>query len=198
MPARPWSATPATGCWQNCAGRIFRSVRFRGCCAAIAALSVAGLPTDRFRFEGFLPSKGGARRRRLAELAHGAETLVLYESVHRIADVLADIEQVFGSDRPVTVTRELTKLHETIHRGTAAEICRLVAEDPGGGKGEFTIVIAGDQEPPGADTEELERVLEILLEEISASQAASLAAEITGAARKQAYRLAHEIRDRGD
>lgn len=168
-----------------------------GCCAAIAALSVAGLPSDRFRFEGYLPAKGGARRRRLANLAHCAETLVLYESVHRIQDVLADLERELGPDRQITVARELTKLHETIHRGTIAEARRLLEADPGGGKGEFTLVIAGDPEPPQVDSAELERVLEILLEEVSASQAAGLAAAITGAGRKQAYRLANELRERG-
>lgn len=169
-----------------------------GSCAAIAALSVAGLPSDRFRFEGFLPAKGGARRRRLAELAHGRDTLVIYESVHRIQELLADIEQILGADRPITVARELTKLHETVHRGTVADVRRLLDEDPGGDRGEFTVVIAGDPEPPDVERAELERVIEILLQEVSARQAATLAAEITGAGRKEAYRLANEIRDLGD
>ena len=168
-----------------------------GCCAAIAALSIAGLPSDRFLFEGFLPAKGGARRRRLVDLEHRAETLVFYESVHRIKEVLADIEHALGSDRQITVARELTKMHETIHRGTVEEVRNLLDADPGGEKGEFTIVIAGDPEPPTADQVELGRVLEILLAEVSARQAAGLAAEITGAGRKQAYRLANELRDRG-
>lgn len=169
-----------------------------GCCAAVAALSIAGLPSDHFRFEGFLPAKGGARRRRLANLAHHAETLVIYESVHRIGKVLADIEQVLGPDRQITVARELTKMHETIHRGTVERVREMLDEDPGGGKGEFTIVVAGDPEPPDVDRAELERVLEILLEEVSARQAAALAAEITGSGRKLAYRLANELRDRAD
>jgi 16S rRNA (cytidine1402-2'-O)-methyltransferase len=167
-----------------------------GPCAAIAALSVAGLPTDRFTFEGFLPARGGARRRRLADLAHRDETLIFYESVHRIRDVLEDIEQVLGIDRQITVARELTKLHETIYRGPVGDVRELLADDPGGDKGEFTIVLGGDPEPPDVDNAELERVLEILLEEVTAKQAASLAAEITGASRKQAYRLANELRDR--
>ncbi|MBT8440752.1 MAG: 16S rRNA (cytidine(1402)-2'-O)-methyltransferase [Gammaproteobacteria bacterium] len=169
-----------------------------GPCAAIATLSIAGLPTDRFTFEGFLPAKGGARRRRLADLEHRTETLILYESVHRIGEVLEDIEQVLGSDRQITVARELTKLHETIYRGPVEDVRRMVEEDPGGGKGEFTIVIGGDPEPPDADNADLERILEILLAEVSAKQAASLAAEITGASRKHAYRLANELRDRLD
>ncbi|MFW2403538.1 MAG: 16S rRNA (cytidine(1402)-2'-O)-methyltransferase [Gammaproteobacteria bacterium] len=169
-----------------------------GPCAAIAALSVAGLPTDRFTFEGFLPAKGGARRRRLADLVHRTETLILYESVHRIRDVLEDIEQVLGADRQITVARELTKLHETIYRGPVEDVRKMVEQDPGGGKGEFTIVVGGDPEPPDVDNANLERVLEILLADLSAKQAANLAAEITGAGRKQAYRLANELRDRLD
>jgi len=169
-----------------------------GCCAAIAALSIAGLPSDRFLFEGFLPARGAARRRRLAELSHHPETLVFYESVHRIGDALEDMERVLGGDRPATLARELTKLHETIHRGTLSGVRQLLDADSGGGKGEFTIVVAGDAEPPDADPAELERVLRLLLREVSASQAAALAAEITGASRKHAYRRAHELRDRGD
>jgi len=168
-----------------------------GCCAAVTALSIAGLPSDRFLFEGFLSAKGSGRRRRLAELAHRTETLVLYESVHRVKDLLDDIEQVLDRDRQITVARELTKLHETIHRGTVGEVRELLDEDPGGEKGEFTIVIAGDPAPPDVEGAELERVLGILLEEVSAKQAARLAAEITGASRNQAYRLASELRGRG-
>ncbi len=167
-----------------------------GCCAAVAALSVAGLPSDRFLFEGFLPAKAGARRKRLAELLHRPETLVLYESVHRIRDVLADLEQVFGPDRPMTLARELTKLHETIHRGGVADVRERLAADPGGDKGEFTLVIAGDAAPPSVEQAELERVLEVLLGEVSVRQAASLAAGITGAGRRDAYRLANRIKDR--
>ena len=168
-----------------------------GPCAAIAALSIAGLPSDRFLFEGFLPAKGSGRRRRLAVLAHLQATVVLYESVHRIKDLLADIEQVLDRDRQITVARELTKLHETIHRGTVGEVRELLDEDPGGEKGEFTIVISGDPEPPDVERAELERVLGILLQDVSAKQAARLAAEITGARHNQAYRLASELRDGG-
>jgi 16S rRNA (cytidine1402-2'-O)-methyltransferase len=164
-----------------------------GCCAAIAALSVAGLPSDRFLFEGFLPAKGGGRRRRLALLGHLQATVVLYESVHRIGELLADIEQVLDRDRQITVTRELTKLHETIYRGTVGEVREQLDADPGGAKGEFTIVVAGDPEPPDVETRELARVLGILLQEVSAKQAARLSADITGASRNEAYRLASEL-----
>lgn len=160
-----------------------------GCCAAIAALSVAGLPTDRFRFEGFLPSRPGQRRKRLLALAGAPETLILYESVHRVADTLADIETAFGPERPVTLAREMTKLHETIYRGDVAAVRAQLAADPGGGKGECTLVIGGAPTDAAAAPAELDRVLTILLRSLPASQAAALAAEITGTRKREAYRL---------
>ena len=168
-----------------------------GCCAAIAALSIAGLPSDRFLFEGFLPAKAGARRKRLTALLNREETLILYESVHRIHEVLADLELIFGSDRPVTLTRELTKLHETVHRGSIATVRERLAVDPGRDKGEFTLIIAGDDAPHDIEHAELERVLELLLAEVSPRQAASLAADITGVARRDAYKVANRLKDRG-
>jgi 16S rRNA (cytidine1402-2'-O)-methyltransferase len=164
-----------------------------GSCAAIAALSVAGLPSNRFLFEGFLPPRPGPRKARLQALRERPETLVFYESVHRIADCLAELETVFGSDRPVTLGRELTKLHETLYRGTVSEVRRTLASDPGGSKGEFTLVIGGcrSAEP---DLQELRRVLGILLAEMSASQAAGLATRITGASRREAYELAQLLK----
>jgi len=167
-----------------------------GCCAAIAALSVSGLPTDRFRFEGFLPARSVARRNRLKALADMPETLILYESVHRIADVLADIETVVGAERPVTLARELTKRYETIYRGTVAEVRAQLAADPGGSKGEFTLVIAGAPEQQVTAPQELERVIAILLQSVSASQAAALAAEITGVKKREAYQLATRLKAR--
>lgn len=167
-----------------------------GCCAAIAALSVSGLPTDRFCFEGFLPSRSAARRKRLKELVNASATLILYESVHRIAEVLADIEAVFGAERPITLARELTKRYETIYSGTVAEVRVKLAEDAGGGKGEFTLVIAGTSEQQTVEMQELERVVNILLQSVSASQAAALAAEITGVKKREAYSVATELKAR--
>jgi len=110
-----------------------------GSCAAIAALSVAGLPSDRFRFEGFLSAKAGPRQKRLQTLSTCAETLILYESVHRIGEMLAALEQIVGPDRPMTLARELTKRYETIYRGSVAEVRAQLEADAGGGKGEFTL-----------------------------------------------------------
>lgn len=165
-----------------------------GCCAAIAALSVSGLPTDRFRFEGFLPSRTAARQKTLKTLVNAPETLIVYESVHRIADVLADIETIFGADRPITLARELTKRYETIYSGTVAEVRVKLAADPGGNKGEFTLVIAASPVQQTVVEQELERVVGILLQSVSASQAAALAAEIMGVKKREAYRVATELK----
>ena len=167
-----------------------------GCCAAIAALSVAGLPTDRFRFEGFLPARSSARRKRLMALRNCPDTLIFYESVHRIAAVLDDFQELLGPERPITVARELTKLYETIYRGSIAEVREQLKTDPGGGKGEFTLVVSGQQAPPETNRVELQRVVEILLAELPARQAATLAAGITGAGRREAYRLANDLKQR--
>ena len=161
-----------------------------GPCAAIAALSVAGLPTDRFYFEGFLPARSAARTARLQELAPRGETLVFYESTNRLGDTLTDAIAVFGPERPAAVGRELTKLHETVYRGSLAEVRAAVLADPGGDRGECTWLLAGSGAEKTTDEAELARVVGILAAELPASQAASLAARLTGASRKAAYRLA--------
>lgn len=166
-----------------------------GSCAAIAALSIAGLPTDRFRFEGFLPSRAAARRKRLKAVCEVSDTLIFYEAVHRIADLLLDIEAVIGPDRPITLTRELTKRFETIYRGSVAEVRAQLQNDAGGGKGEVTLVVAGFDGREDSDQQELERVLAILLGEVSTRQAAAMAAKITGARRGDAYSLALKLKN---
>ncbi len=161
-----------------------------GCSAVVAALSVAGLPADRFRFEAFLPAPRASRRKRLAELSRATETLVIFESVHRIRDTLADLAELFGSDRPAAVARELTKLNETVYRGTLAEVITAIRTDAGSSKGELTVIVAGCSTPAEPQALELERVLDILLEDHSATRAAAIAARITGVSRRAAYRIA--------
>jgi len=156
---------------------------------------VAGLPTDRFRFEGFLPARRAARLRRLRELSDVSCTLVFYEAVHRIRDVLDDMQKVFGPDRRAAVARELTKRHETLYRGTLSDIAAQLAADPGGRKGEFTLIVGGSPAVAGPGRDELERVLRVLTAELPARQAARLAARLTGATGKEAYRLAILLRD---
>lgn len=160
-----------------------------GPCAAVAALSAAGLASHRFHFEGFLPAKSGARRSRLEKLRRMPETLIFYESVHRIQDSLDDMCEWLGGDRQAVLARELTKLHETIRRDTLQEITQWVASDPQQRKGEHVILVEGAAE---SEDGEGERVLEILCEQLPVSQAAALAAKITGAARNRLYGLALE------
>ena len=155
--------------------------------ALIAALSVAGLPSDRFAFEGFLPAKASARRERLAALAGEPRTLVFYESSHRIEESLADLRQAFGEERPAVLARELTKLFETVLDGTLAELHRRVQDDPDQRKGEFVLVVQGVGEDADARLAEGRRVHAILARQLPPSTAAKLAAEITGAPRKAVY-----------
>src|SRR5436190_2507952 len=131
--------------------RLVRAARERGlrvstvpgACAAIAALSVAGLPCERFAFEGFLPAKAAARRERLAELAHEPRTLVFYESKHRIEESLEDLVSAFGAARPAAIGRELTKAHETVLVGGLRDLLGRVREDAEQRLGEFVLVVAG-------------------------------------------------------
>jgi 16S rRNA (cytidine1402-2'-O)-methyltransferase len=168
-----------------------------GCCAAIAALSVAGLPTARFHFEGFLPSRPGTRRARLQAMKSFPDTMVFYEAVHRIGECLADMALAFGEERGAFVARELTKLHESAYSGTLGRVHSQLAADAGGDKGEFTVIVAGAPDS-GASASELERVVTILAAELPATQAAAIAARLTGAARRDAYQLALRCRPSGE
>lgn len=158
-----------------------------GACAAIAALSVAGLPSDRFVFEGFLPAKAAARRARLRELADESRTLVLYESSHRISECCADLCEVFGREREAMLLRELTKLHETCLGATLVEIAERVASDAEQRLGEFVLVVAGCGEEADAKLVEGRRIYALLRAELPPAQAAKLAAAISGAPRKALY-----------
>ena len=157
--------------------------------ALIAALSVAGLPSDRFAFEGFLPAKPAARRERLASLAGETRTLVFYESSHRIADTLADGVAAFGPERPAVLARELTKLFETVLDGGLAELQARVEADPNQRKGEFVLLVQGAGEDADARIAEGRRIYALLATELKPSVAAKLAAEISGAPRKALYRI---------
>lgn len=157
--------------------------------AALAALSIAGLPTDQFVFAGFLPAKGGARRAALRSLATEPRTIVLYESPHRILDSLADLAEVLGPGRRVCLARELTKLFEQSHTAPLSELLEWVRADANRQRGEFVLVVEGAG-PEVAGPREAERVLQALLPELGASRAAKVAAELTGLARKDLYALA--------
>lgn len=164
-----------------------------GACAAVAALSIAGLPSDRFRFEGFLPTKSGARRERLDALASATETLIFYEAPHRLRESLADLAAALGAARRAVVARELTKLFETAYRGTLAELVQRATDDPDMQRGEIVIVVEG-QAPGAPDADEVRRVLEILLAQLPVRQSADLAAQLTNTAPNAAYKLALSLR----
>lgn len=163
-----------------------------GPCAAIAALSISGLPSDRFVFEGFLPAKSSARRARLAELAADTRTLIIYEAPHRLEETLNELSETFGAERAAAVAREITKAFETVYRGTLAALASQARSDVDMKRGELVIVVAG----AGAeqdDRQELKRVLDLLLKELPVSRAADVAAKITGVSRNRAYQLALEL-----
>ena len=155
--------------------------------ALVAALSVAGLPSDRFAFEGFLPAKAAARRERLAALAGEPRTLIFYESSHRIDGMLADAVAAFGGERRGVVARELTKLFETVLDGTLAQLHARVLADADQRRGEFVVVVEGAGDDEAARLAEGRRVYALLSAELKPSAAAKLAAEITGAPRKALY-----------
>ncbi len=166
--------------------------------AVIAALCSAGLPTDRFVFEGFLPAKAGARQARLQELAKERRTLVFYEAPHRIVECLADMEACFGSERAATLARELTKTYETIIPATLGKLIERVRSDENHQKGEIVLVVGGCAASEGALDADAEKTLKILLEELPLRQAASLAAKITGLKKNLLYDTAlswQEIKD---
>lgn len=158
-----------------------------GACAAIAALSVAGLPSARFVFEGFLPAKPAARRARLVELASESRTLVFYESSHRIEEMLADTRAIFGDARRAAIARELSKLFETVLDGDLASLHARVQADPDQRRGEFVVIVAGVGEAADVRLLEGKRLYTKLCEHLPPSQAAKLAAEISGAPRKALY-----------
>ncbi len=169
-----------------------RVVPVPGPSALIAALSASGLPTDRFCFEGFLPAKAAARRKRLEGLRTATATLVFYESPHRILDTLEDLQAVFGPERPMVLARELTKTFETFLRGTVAEVRAQVQADPDQRRGEMVLLIQGAEARNAATLDE-DRLLAILLEEMPVRQAAALAARLSGGKKNRLYQRALEL-----
>lgn len=164
-----------------------------GASAAITALSAAGLPTDRFVFEGFLPTKSQHRQEHLESLQTESRTLIFYESPHRLRDTLQDLAEVWGSDRQIVLGRELTKLYEEFWRGTIAEaIAHYSQREP---QGEYTLVVAGiPPSQPQLTEEELKAELKQLISQgISRSQASRQLAKVTFLPRRQLYQLALSI-----
>ncbi len=163
-----------------------------GACAAIAAISASGLPGERFCFEGFLPARAVARRRRLADLAQETRTLVIYEAPHRIAECLTDLAAACGGDRRACVAREVTKRFESFYRGSLAELAARAAGDEDMRRGECVVIVAGALEA-APEAARLDEALGVLLEFLPASAAAAAAARLTGVRRNDAYARALEI-----
>jgi 16S rRNA (cytidine1402-2'-O)-methyltransferase len=167
-----------------------------GASALTAALSIAGLPTDRFVFEGFLPARSAERRATLARLASETRTLVLFEAPHRIAATLADLAQIFGAERTAVITRELTKVHETVYRGALGSLAQQAQTDADLARGEITLVVSGaDERSSESDNAELlGRALPLLLAELPPPRAAAIAAQLAGVRRSVAYEMALRLR----
>jgi 16S rRNA (cytidine1402-2'-O)-methyltransferase len=171
----------------------FRVIPIPGASAVVTTLSASGFAAPHFLFYGFLPAKPGERRRALESLRELPYVLAFYEAPHRIREALADMAAVLGPMRGVVIARELTKLYEQIHACTLAEAVAWLDADPNRERGEFALLVDGATEA-GAEQGESRRVLEILLRELPVSQAARLAAEITGGKRKLLYELALELK----
>jgi 16S rRNA (cytidine1402-2'-O)-methyltransferase len=158
-----------------------------------AALSIAGLPTDRFCFEGFLPARPAARRSRLVELARETRTLVLFESVHRLRDAIADMVDAFGRDRQACIAREMTKMHEQCTLAPLGELLALINDGEITRKGEFVVVVEGGDDAHRQQPE-ADKLLLALAEALPAKQAAAIAAKVTGEKRNALYQKILELR----
>lgn len=165
-----------------------------GPCALVAALSAAGLPSDRFIFEGFLPAKSTARQSRLTAVQREERTLIFYEAPHRLLDCLTDLAAILGEDRPALLARELSKTFETLKGLPLGALRDWVAADSNQQRGESVLLVAGWSKPESEDEVDPEslRVLDLLLKELPVKRAAALAAEITGARKNQLYQVALE------
>lgn len=172
----------------------FRVIPLPGPCAVTTALSASGLINNSFHFVGFLPSKAAQRNTALEQLHTETSTLVFYEAPHRIHETVQALLHQFGANRKIVIARELTKLFEEIHQCSLGEAVEWLTEDSNRSKGEFVLLVDGAKPELGADIDEAERVLEILLAECPVKQAASLAAKITGLKKNRLYEHALELK----
>jgi 16S rRNA (cytidine1402-2'-O)-methyltransferase len=174
-----------------------RVVPIPGACAAVVALSIAGLPTDRFCFEGFLPSRAAARRARLQAIAREPRTLVFYEAPHRIAATLADLATAFGEDRPAVLARELTKLHESTYADSLGALAARASSDADMNRGEAVLVVGGaavEERTDAAGEVDVRVLLGALLAELPVSRAVDVVVKATGQRRNRVYELALALR----
>ena len=168
-----------------------------GACAAITALAGSGLPSDRFQFLGFPAAKKSARQKWLSEYSQNTETLIFYESSHRILETLKDIEQVFDPDRQIVVARELTKTYETWLNGEVSTVRAMVEVDPNQQKGEFVIVVQGVSEKQSASDVEIAKTMRVLLKELPIKKAAAMAAELLGVKKNECYDIGLITKEQG-
>ena len=176
-----------------------RVIPIPGASAVLAALSVSGLPTDRFIFEGFLPAKSSGRRERMLALRSETRTLIFYEAPHRLLATLGDMAEIFGQQREAVLARELTKVYETIRKDSLERLRHWVEADPNQQKGECAIVVQGAEvvsDQVDADAEK-RRILEILLDEMPLKQAVGVAVKISGEKRNRLYQWAVDMKDAG-
>ena len=168
-----------------------------GFSAVLAALSVAGLPTDRFCFEGFLPTRGAGRVARLQQLASEQRTLVFFEAPHRIVATLTDLAATFGAERRAVVARELSKTYETIYRDTLSGLLDIAGKDANFARGEITLVVAGQPEAAAApDDDFVRRALDLLREDLPPARAAAVVAQLTGRRKTEVYAMALQLAKR--
>jgi 16S rRNA (cytidine1402-2'-O)-methyltransferase len=163
--------------------------------ALIAAISASGLPSDRFIFEGFLPSKSAARIEKIKRISKDSRTIIFYEAPHRIVGSLRDMLEIIGPTREIVLARELTKTYETFFSGSIESTLQFVEQDLNQQKGEMVLVLAGaDPEEKKDDTQDIQRVLSVLLEELPLKQAVSLGAKITGGQKNILYKSALDLK----
>ncbi len=188
----PLLSDPGAGLVGAAVAAGLRVTPLPGASALLAALCVAGLPAERFSFEGFLPAKTMARRQALEALANDTRTLVFYEAPHRIVDTLSDALTAFGADRQAVVARELTKLHETVYRGSLGELVAMAPKEPNLARGEIVLLVQGHRPVAGGEVLPAEalRWLRILLPHLAPSRAAAVVAEGLGLRRQAVYTLA--------
>ena len=188
----PLLSDPGAGLVGAAVAAGLRVTPLPGASALLAALCVAGLPAERFSFEGFLPAKVMARRQALEALASETRTLVFYEAPHRIVDTLADAAAAFGAGRQAAVARELTKLHETVYRGTLGELAAMAPREANLARGEIVLLVAGHRPAEGADTLPADalRWLRLLLPHLAPSRASAVVAEGLGLRRQAVYAMA--------
>lgn len=169
-----------------------------GSCALIAALSASGLPSDRFSFEGFLPSKQGARQQALENLAADTRTLIFYDSPRRLQSSLTDMVTIFGGERRACLARELTKLHETINTQLLSELLDWVSNDTNQQRGECVLLVEGAKQHQDASEVEVNRVLGLLLKELPVKKAAALASSLLGVSKNNAYDMALKLQHKDE